>query len=56
MRFVGLQVFAVTVSEAEVKLKLRQEELAVLEKGAQLVKGKSMTAFLSMGLEFEDMQ
>ncbi len=38
------------------KLKLRQEELAALEKGAQLVKGRIMTAFLSMGLKLEDAQ
>ncbi|KAK0429799.1 hypothetical protein EV421DRAFT_1745077 [Armillaria borealis] len=48
--------FAVTVTEAEVKLKLRQEELAELAKGAQLMKGRSMTAFLTMGLELEDAQ
>ncbi len=52
----GLISLAVTVSEVEVKLKLRQEELAALEKSAQPVKGRSMTAFLSMGLELKDMQ
>ncbi len=56
MRTTSLQIFAVTVTEAKVKLKLRQEELADLEKGTQPVKGKSLTAFLTMGLELEDMQ
>ncbi|KAK0246137.1 hypothetical protein EDD85DRAFT_783838 [Armillaria nabsnona] len=46
----------VTVTEAKVKLKLQQEELAELAKGAQPVKGKSMTAFLTMGLKLENVQ
>ncbi|PBK62350.1 hypothetical protein ARMSODRAFT_1024951 [Armillaria solidipes] len=45
-----------TVSEAEVRLKLHQDELAELAKGAQAVKGKSVTAFLTAALELEDMQ